>query len=139
MIDEEVRDVNKDVKFLVVDDFSTMRRIIKNLLHDMGYQNVLEADDGKTALPILQAGGLDFLITDWNMPGMAGLELLKLVRSDAKLAKMPVLMLTAEAKREQIVEAAQAGVSGYVIKPFTAAILKEKIDKILGTQAVSAA
>ena len=124
--------MSKDLKFLVVDDFSTMRRIIKNLLHDLGYPHVAEADDGKTALPMLQAGGFDFLITDWNMPGMPGLELIKAVRADAKLAKMPVLMLTAEAKREQIIEAAQAGVNGYVIKPFTAETLKEKLDKILG-------
>ena len=124
--------VSKDLKFLVVDDFSTMRRIIKNLLHDLGYPNVEEADDGKTALPMLQAGGFDFLITDWNMPGMPGLDLIKAVRADGKLAKMPVLMLTAEAKREQIIEAAQAGVNGYVIKPFTAETLKEKLDKILG-------
>lgn len=128
-----------DLKFLVVDDFSTMRRIIKNLLHDLGYANVTEADDGTSALPILKAGGIDFLITDWNMPGMPGLELLKQVRADPRLAKMPVLMLTAEAKREQIVAAAQAGVSGYVIKPFTAAILKEKIDKVLGSRAASVA
>jgi two-component system, chemotaxis family, chemotaxis protein CheY len=124
--------VSKDTKFLVVDDFSTMRRIVKNLLHDLGYQNVVEADDGSTALPILQQGDIGCLITDWNMPGMHGLELLKAVRSDAKLAKLPVLMLTAEAKREQILEAAQAGVNGYVIKPFTAEILKEKLEKILG-------
>ena len=127
--------MSKNLKFLVVDDFSTMRRIVKNLLNDLGYANVTEADDGQTALPILQAGGIDFLVTDWNMPGMPGLDLLKAVRSDPKLAKMPVLMLTAEAKREQIVEAAQAGVSGYVIKPFTAITLKEKIDKILGASA----
>jgi len=120
------------MKFLVVDDFSTMRRIIKNLLNDLGYPNVSEADDGKTALPMLQAGNFDFLITDWNMPGMPGLDLIKAVRADSKLAKMPVLMLTAEAKREQIIEAAQAGVNGYVIKPFTAETLKEKLDKILG-------
>ena len=124
--------MSKDLKFLVVDDFSTMRRIIKNLLNDLGYANVSEADDGKTALPMLQAGGFDFLITDWNMPGMPGLDLIKAVRADAKLSKMPVLMLTAEAKREQIIEAAQAGVNGYVIKPFTAETLKEKLDKILG-------
>jgi two-component system chemotaxis response regulator CheY len=124
--------VSKELKLLVVDDFSTMRRIIKNLLNDLGYANVSEADDGKTALPMLQAGGFDFLITDWNMPGMPGLDLIKAVRADAKLAKMPVLMLTAEAKREQIIEAAQAGVNGYVIKPFTAETLKEKLDKILG-------
>jgi len=123
-------------KFLVVDDFSTMRRIVKNLLHDLGYQHVTEADDGKTALPMLQEGQYDFLITDWNMPGMPGIDLLQAVRSDSKLAKLPVLMLTAEAKREQIVRAAQAGVNGYVIKPFTAVTLKEKLDKIfdsLGT------
>ena len=127
--------MSKDMKFLVVDDYSTMRRIVKNLLHDLGYANVTEADDGKTALPLLQNGSFDFLITDWNMPGMPGLDLLKAVRADAKLAKLPVLMLTAEAKREQIIEAAQAGVSGYVIKPFTAVTLKEKIDKILATKA----
>jgi two-component system chemotaxis response regulator CheY len=125
--------MSKDIKFLVVDDFSTMRRIVKNLLHDLGYGNVTEADDGKTALPMLQAGSFDFLITDWNMPGMPGIELLRAVRADPKLAKLPVLMLTAEAKREQIVAAAQAGVSGYVIKPFTAITLKEKLDKIFET------
>jgi two-component system, chemotaxis family, chemotaxis protein CheY len=130
--------VSKDMKFLVVDDFSTMRRIIKNLLNDLGYSNVTEADDGATALPMLQAGNFDFLVTDWNMPGMPGLDLLKAVRADARLAKMPVLMLTAEAKREQIIEAAQAGVNGYVIKPFTAVTLKEKIDKILETRANAA-
>jgi two-component system chemotaxis response regulator CheY len=126
------------MKFLVVDDYSTMRRIVKNLLHDLGYGDVTEADDGKTALPLLQNGSFDFLITDWNMPGMPGLDLLKAVRASEKLKKMPVLMLTAEAKREQIVEAAQAGVNGYVIKPFTAATLKEKIDKILESRAVPA-
>jgi|SRR6185437_5247789 len=127
----------QNLNFLVVDDFSTMRRIIKNLLNDLGYANVTEADDGATALPLLKAGQFDFLITDWNMPGMPGLELLKQVRADERLAKMPVLMLTAEAKREQIVEAAQAGVNGYVIKPFTSATLKEKIDKILSAQAAA--
>lgn len=126
--------MSNDMNILVVDDFSTMRRIIKNLLHDLGYQNVSEADDGNTALPMLRTGKFDFLITDWNMPGMPGLELLKIVRADAALAKLPVLMLTAEAKREQIIEAAQAGVSGYVIKPFTAVTLKEKIDKILAAK-----
>jgi two-component system chemotaxis response regulator CheY len=129
--------VSKNLRFLVVDDFSTMRRIVKNLLNDLGYANVQEADDGNTALPMLQTGGFDFLVTDWNMPGMAGLDLLKAVRGDPKLAKLPVLMLTAEAKREQIIEAAQAGVSGYVIKPFTAVTLKEKIDKILASKAAA--
>jgi len=122
--------LNKDMKILVVDDFSTMRRIIKNLLKDLGMTNVTEADDGQTALPILKQGGIDFLVTDWNMPGMTGIDLLKEVRSDPNLASMPVLMVTAEAKKEQIIAAAQAGVNGYVVKPFTAAVLKEKIDKI---------
>jgi two-component system chemotaxis response regulator CheY len=122
--------LDKNMKILVVDDFSTMRRIVKNLLRDLGFTNTLEADDGKTALPKLQAGGIDFLVTDWNMPGMTGLDLLKAVRADPKLANLPVLMVTAEAKREQIIMAAQAGVNGYIIKPFTAATLKEKIEKI---------
>ncbi|GAA0689011.1 chemotaxis response regulator CheY [Marinobacterium maritimum] len=107
-----------------------MRRIIKNLLRDLGFTNVDEADDGKTALPILKQGNVEFLITDWNMPEMTGIDLLKTVRADAALAHIPVLMVTAEAKREQIIAAAQAGVNGYVVKPFTAAVLKEKIDKI---------
>ena len=123
--------MNPKLKFLVVDDFSTMRRIVKNLLQELGYANIEEADEGATALPMLQAGDFDFLITDWNMPTMPGLALLKAVRADPKLAKIPVLMVTAEAKREQIVEAAQAGVSGYIIKPFTAATLSEKLGKIL--------
>lgn len=118
------------MKILIVDDFSTMRRIIKNLLRDLGFNNTAEADDGKTALPMLQTGGYDFLITDWNMPGMTGLDLLRAVREDGKLASLPVLMVTAEAKKDQIVEAAQAGVNGYIVKPFTAQTLKEKIDKI---------
>jgi len=122
------------IRFLVVDDFSTMRRIIKNFLNDLGYTSIAEADDGKTALPVLKAGEVDFLITDWNMPGMPGLELLREVRNDPATKKLPVLMVTAEAKREQIVEAAQAGVNGYVVKPFTAQTLKDKIDKILASQ-----
>lgn len=118
------------MKILIVDDFSTMRRIIKNLLRDLGFTNTAEADDGSTALPMLKGGDFDFLVTDWNMPGMTGIDLLKAVRADPKLKSMPVLMVTAEAKREQIIEAAQAGVNGYVVKPFTAAALKEKIEKI---------
>lgn len=118
------------MKILVVDDFSTMRRIVKNLLRDLGFTNTVEADDGKTALPILEAGGIDFLVTDWNMPGMTGIDLLKAVRENPDLVDLPVLMVTAEAKREQIIMAAQAGVNGYVIKPFTAATLKEKIEKV---------
>jgi len=122
--------LDKNMKILIVDDFSTMRRIIKNLLRDLGFNNTQEADDGTTALPMLQAGGFDFLVTDWNMPGMTGLDLLKAVRADPKLASLPVLMVTAEAKKDQIIEAAQAGVNGYIVKPFTAQTLKEKIDKI---------
>ncbi|MFT6028346.1 MAG: two-component system chemotaxis response regulator CheY [Oleiphilaceae bacterium] len=118
------------MKILVVDDFSTMRRIIKNLLRDLGFSNADEADDGNTALPMLQTGKYDFLVTDWNMPGMTGIELLQHVRADDNLKTLPVLMVTAEAKRDQIVAAAQAGVNGYVVKPFTAAVLKEKIEKI---------
>jgi two-component system chemotaxis response regulator CheY len=118
------------MKILIVDDFSTMRRIIKNLLRDLGFNNTSEADDGSSGLAALRSGDFDFLITDWNMPGMQGIDLLKAVRADDRLASIPVLMVTAEARRDQIVEAAQAGVNGYVVKPFTAATLKEKIDKI---------
>lgn len=118
------------MKILVVDDFSTMRRIIKNLLKDLGFSNIQEADDGSTALPMLQQGDFDFVVTDWNMPGMQGIDLLRNIRADDKLKHLPVLMVTAEAKKEQIVAAAQAGVNGYVVKPFTAATLKEKLDKI---------
>lgn len=122
--------MDKNMKILIVDDFSTMRRIIKNLLRDLGFTNTQEADDGQTALPMLKGGDFDFLVTDWNMPGMTGIDLLKAVRADPKLSALPVLMVTAEAKRDQIIEAAQAGVNGYVVKPFTAAALKEKIEKI---------
>ncbi|MFC3149867.1 chemotaxis response regulator CheY [Litoribrevibacter euphylliae] len=122
--------MDKNMKILIVDDFSTMRRIIKNLLKDLGFTNTQEADDGSTALPMLKTGDFDFLITDWNMPGMTGIDLLRAVRADDALSHMPVLMVTAEAKREQIVAAAQAGVNGYVVKPFTAQALKEKIEKI---------
>ncbi|WP_425468222.1 chemotaxis response regulator CheY [Reinekea thalattae] len=118
------------MKILVVDDFSTMRRIVKNLLRDLGFTNTQEADDGATAWPMLQSGDFDFVVTDWNMPGMTGIELLGHIRADERLKSMPVLMVTAEAKRDQIVAAAQAGVNGYVVKPFTAAALKEKIEKI---------
>lgn len=119
-----------NMKILVVDDFSTMRRIIKNLLKELGFTNIEEADDGATALPMLKQGHFDFLVTDWNMPGMTGIDLLKAVRADPALVNLPVLMVTAEAKREQIIMAAQAGVNGYVVKPFNGPTLKEKIDKI---------
>jgi two-component system chemotaxis response regulator CheY len=118
------------MKMLVVDDFSTMRRIIKNLLKDLGFTNVQEADDGTTALLMLVRGDFDFVVTDWNMPGMQGIDLLRAIRANDNLKHLPVLMVTAEAKKEQIVAAAQAGVNGYVIKPFTAATLKEKLEKI---------
>ena len=122
--------LNKNMKILIVDDFSTMRRIVKNLLRDLGFNNTQEADDGLTALPLLKKGGFEFVVTDWNMPGMQGIDLLKTIRADNDLKHLPVLMITAEAKREQIIEAAQAGVNGYIVKPFTAATLKEKLDKI---------
>ena len=127
-----------DMKILVVDDFSTMRRIVKNLLGELGFTNMQEADDGSTAITALQAGDFEFVVTDWNMPGMTGIELLRAIRADAKLAHLPVLMVTAEASREQIIEAAQAGVNGYIIKPFTAVTLKETIDKIFERLAAAA-
>lgn len=116
---------DKELRFLVVDDFSTMRRIVRNLLKELGFNNVEEAEDGVDALNKLQAGGFGFVISDWNMPNMDGLELLKTIRADG-----PVLMVTAEAKKENIIAAAQAGASGYVVKPFTAATLEEKLNKI---------
>lgn len=122
--------MNKDMQILVVDDFSTMRRIVKNQLRELGFSNIREADDGSTALDVLNSAPIDFVVTDWNMPGVAGIDLLKAIRADDKFKHLPVLMVTAEAKREQIIEAAQAGVNGYVVKPFTAASLKEKIDRI---------
>lgn len=120
----------EDTKFLVVDDFSTMRRIIKNLLKELGFANVQEAEDGVEALKKLRADTYDFVVSDWNMPNMTGIELLREIRADTKLRHLPVLMVTAEAKRENIIEAAQAGASGYVVKPFTASTLDEKLKKI---------
>ena len=118
------------VKFLVVDDFSTMRRIVRNLLKELGFTNVDEAEDGAVALQKLKGGSFDFVVTDWNMPNMDGLTLLQTIRADATLKALPVLMITAEAKKENIVAAAQAGASGYIVKPFTAATLNEKLVKI---------
>lgn len=120
----------KSIKILVVDDFPTMRRIVKNLLKDLGYENVDEAEDGAMALEKLHTGNFDFVVSDWNMPNMDGLSMLKAIRADEQLAKLPVLMVTAEAKKENIIAAAQAGASGYVVKPFTAATLEEKLNKI---------
>ncbi|MFD1803276.1 chemotaxis response regulator CheY [Mixta tenebrionis] len=122
--------VDKNMRFLVVDDFNTMRRIVRNLLKELGFNNVEEAEDGADALTKLRAGGFDFVISDWNMPNMDGLQLLQTIRADAALGKLPVLMVTAEAKKENIIAAAQAGASGYVVKPFTAATLEEKLGKI---------
>src|SRR5690606_31918958 len=122
--------MDKNLKILIVDDFSTMRRIVKNLLNDLGFQVTSEAEDGNSALAHLRSMPCDLVITDWNMPGMTGIELLKAIRTDPKLAHLPVLMVTAEAKREQIIEAAQSGVNGYIIKPFTAQTLQEKLQKI---------
>ncbi|AWB59442.1 MULTISPECIES: chemotaxis response regulator CheY [unclassified Colwellia] len=122
--------MDKNMKVLVVDDFSTMRRIIKNLLRDLGFTNISEADDGNTALPMLKDGNFEFVVTDWNMPGMQGIDLLRAIRADSNLSHIPVLMVTAEAKKEQIIMAAQAGVNGYIVKPFTAATLNAKLDKI---------
>ncbi|MBY0575244.1 MAG: chemotaxis response regulator CheY [Gallionellaceae bacterium] len=120
----------EETKFLVVDDFSTMRRIVRNLLKELGFTNVQEAEDGVEALKKLHADPFDFVVSDWNMPNMTGIELLRAIRKDDKLKHLPVLMVTAEAKKENIIEAAQAGASGYVVKPFTAATLDEKLKKI---------
>jgi two-component system chemotaxis response regulator CheY len=118
------------MRFLVVDDFSTMRRIVKNLLKELGYANVDEAEDGVEALAKLRSESFDFVVSDWNMPNMDGLTMLQNIRADPALAKLPVLMVTAEAKKENIIAAAQAGANGYVVKPFTAATLDEKLNKI---------
>jgi two-component system chemotaxis response regulator CheY len=126
-----------ELRFLIVDDFATMRRIMKKFLNDLGYSDVSEAEDGATALRILQQGNVDFLITDWNMPGMPGIELLRAARADPALVNLRVLMVTAEDKRQQIVEAIHAGVNGYLIKPFSADTLKERIDQILASWAAS--
>jgi two-component system chemotaxis response regulator CheY len=118
------------MKILVVDDFSTMRRIVKNLLKQLGFENIEEAEDGEQALAKLRASRYQFVVSDWNMPNMTGIELLKSVRSDPELKALPFLMVTAEADKEKVVEAIKSGVNNYIIKPFTAEILKEKMDKI---------
>jgi two-component system, chemotaxis family, chemotaxis protein CheY len=124
-------EMDKGMKILVVDDFPTMRRIVRNLLKELGYSNVDEAEDGQAGLARLRSGTYDFVISDWNMPNLDGLAMLKQIRADASLAHLPVLMVTAESKKENIIAAAQAGASGYVVKPFTAATLDEKLNKIL--------
>lgn len=118
------------MKFLVVDDFSTMRRIVRNLLKELGFLNIDEAEDGAVALTKLTSEHFDFVVTDWNMPNMDGLTLLQKIRANPQLKHLPVLMITAEAKKENIVAAAQAGASGYIVKPFTAGTLSEKLSKI---------
>ncbi len=121
---------DQNMRFLVVDDFSTMRRIVRNLLKELGFSNVDEAEDGQVALHKLKNSQFDFVVTDWNMPNMTGIELLKAIRADAQLKHLPVMMVTAEAKKENIIEAATAGASGYIVKPFTAATLDEKLKKV---------
>lgn len=123
---------NTNMKILVVDDFATMRKIIKNILGQLGFKNIIEADDGTTAWEILQKEPVDLIISDWNMPKMSGLELLKKVRGDEKLKDTPFLMVTAEAQKEYIIEAAKYRVSQYIVKPFTPETLKEKLEKIFG-------
>jgi two-component system, chemotaxis family, chemotaxis protein CheY len=124
--------LDKNMKILVVDDFSTMRRIVRNLLVELGFTNTLiqEAEDGNAALALLRSAPIDLVVTDWNMPNMTGIELLRAIRADAALKAMPVLMVTAENNRDQIIAAAQSGVNGYIVKPFTAVTLREKLDKI---------
>ncbi len=123
--------IDRDIKILVVDDFSTMRKVIKNLLKQAGFKNVAEAEDGVAALKVLKSQPVDFVISDWNMPNMTGLEFLKAVRADSELSSLPFLMVTAEALKDNIVLAVKAGVSNYVVKPFTAEVLNQKIEKIL--------
>ena len=122
--------IDKNINILVVDDFSTMVRIVTNLLKELGFMHIDAANDGSTAWPMIQTGKYDFIVSDWNMPEMSGIELLRLVRKHETFKDMPFMLITAEQKRSQILDAAQAGVDGYIVKPFTAAILKEKIDKI---------
>ena len=124
------------LKFLVVDDFSTMRRIVRNLLKELGFTNVEEAEDGAVALTKLREGGFEFVVSDWNMPNMDGLTLLQTVRADAELKTLPFLMITAEAKKENIAAAVQAGASSCIVKPFTAATLQDKLDKIFGKMGI---
>lgn len=127
--------MNTNMTILIVDNFSTMRRIIKNLLTELGFSKFEEANDGATAMPILEKGGIDFVVTDWNMPKMTGLDLIKAIRADEAIKGVPILLVTAEAKKAQIVEAAQAGVNGYIVKPFTAVTLQEKVDRIFSKAA----
>jgi two-component system chemotaxis response regulator CheY len=123
--------MEKNIKILVVDDFATMRKVVRNLLKQAGYENIVEAEDGVSALRVLKSQKIDFVISDWNMPNMTGIELLKAVRADSDTATMPFLMVTAEALQDNVIAAVKAGVSNYIVKPFTAEILNEKIVKIM--------
>jgi two-component system chemotaxis response regulator CheY len=123
--------MEKNIRILVVDDFATMRKVLKNLLKEAGYENIAEAEDGVVALHIMKTQKIDFVISDWNMPNMTGIDLLRAVRADCDLAKMPFLMVTAEALQDNVIEAVKAGVNNYIVKPFTADILNEKITKIV--------
>jgi two-component system chemotaxis response regulator CheY len=123
--------MDKSIKILVVDDFATMRKVIRNLLKQSGYENLVEAEDGVNALKILKSQKIDFIVSDWNMPNMSGLELLKAVRADEDMKDLPFLMVTAEALQENVVAAVKAGVSNYIVKPFTSETLDEKIKKIM--------
>jgi len=125
--------MDKNIKILIVDDFATMRKVIRNLLKQVGYENIVEAEDGAIALRTLKAQKVDFVISDWNMPNMSGLELLKAVRADSELNPTPFLMVTAEALQDNVIAAVKAGVSNYIVKPFTAEVLNSKIEKILGS------
>ena len=120
-----------NMKILIVDDFSTMRRIVKNLLKQIGYTNIEKAEDGAQAYEKVKNGGYGFVVSDWNMPNMDGLELVKSVRSNPDIKNLPILMVTAEAEKDKVVAAIQAGVSNYIVKPFTGEVLKEKMDSIL--------
>jgi len=122
--------IDKNMKILLVDDFATMRKVIKNLLKQGGYNNIIEAEDGVSALKTLRSEKVDFVISDWNMPNMTGLELLRAVRSEDGISSLPFLMVTAEGLKENVVVAVKAGVSNYIVKPFTAEVLNEKIEKI---------
>ena len=131
-------DLDFSIKVLVVDDMSTMRRIIKNVLKQIGYTDMEEAENGKEGLKKLRAGGFGLVVSDWNMPVMAGIEMLRAIRADPELKHLPVLMVTAEAQKENIIDAVQAGVSNYVVKPFTAEALQEKLTKIFSKKPVHA-
>ena len=123
--------MDTSIKVLIVDDFATMRRILKNILKQLGFKNLVEADDGTSAWEVLESQDIDLIISDWNMPKMTGLELLKKVRADSKYKTAPFLMVTAEAQKQNVIEAVQAGVSNYVVKPFTAEAISDKLKKIL--------